>query len=114
MADLRHQALILAVVCAGFAPARPAMAQDTAPDDWTTRKCELYAAAWQQVLDSHDLHDVRPGFVSGHQDFIDGGCDAGITVCPATQAEIALADLLLVLSMNEGMASTFVPFACPD
>lgn len=33
-------------------------------------------------------------------------------VCPVTEAELELANLLTIMTMNEGMASTFVPFKC--
>lgn len=117
MADLRHQAvtprrhspaaygLCLAAACAAWPVA--------AGEDWARQKCALYASAWQQVLETADLQDIGADFIAAHQRFIDSGCDAGIRVCARTRAEIALADLLTVLSMNEGMASTFVPFGCP-
>lgn len=89
-------------------------AQQPRPDDWAQAKCALYADAWQRVLAHRDLGGVRADFVAGHQRFVDSGCDAAIRVCPRTAAELALADLLTVLSMNEGMASTFVPFECPN
>ena len=113
MADLRHTAVALAIACAGLGTPCPASANDSAPDDWTARKCDLYAEAWQWVLETRDLRGVSTGFITTHQAFIDSGCDATITTCPQTTAEIALADLLTVASMNEGMASTFAPFACP-
>jgi hypothetical protein len=113
MADLRHKALILAVACAGLGTPCLASAKDGAPDDWATQKCSLYADAWQWVVDTRDLRGVGAGFMATHQAFVDSGCNAALTTCPQTKAEIALADLLTVLSMNEGMASTFAPFACP-
>jgi hypothetical protein len=82
-------------------------------EDWARQKCDLYASAWQRMLESADLQGIGAEFLSAHQRFIDSGCDPAIRVCARTAAEIALADLLTVLSMNEGMASTFVPFGCP-
>ncbi|MBK0327397.1 hypothetical protein I5535_08825 [Rhodobacteraceae bacterium F11138] len=103
--DTRLPALLLAL---GWGSA------GVAQDAWTQRKCGLYAAAWQQVLDANALDGVRETFRQRHQDFIDRGCPAETRICARTQAEIDLADLMTVLSMNEGMASTFVPFGCPD
>ncbi|MCB1311869.1 MAG: hypothetical protein KDK29_08260 [Sedimentitalea sp.] len=94
--------------------AAPAVAAAAgAGEDWARQKCDLYAAAWQRVLETADLQDIGAEFLSAHQRFIDRGCDPEVRVCARTPPEIALADLLTVLSMNEGMASTFVPFGCP-
>ncbi len=85
-----------------------------AQDGWSGRKCDLYANAWRDVLATRDLRDVSAGFIARHQAFVDGGCPGTTRICLQNPADIALADLLTVLSMNEGMASTFVPFGCPD
>ncbi len=84
-----------------------------AADAWTTRKCELYASAWNRALDLHGRQELGADFIGNHDAFIATGCADGRKTCPTTDAEIRLADTLTVLSMNEGMASTFVPFACP-
>ncbi len=91
-----------------------ALSQSAPADDWTRRKCDLYGAAWQDVVRTHDMAGIRPGFLKKHQDFIDLGCPQDMRVCAASAGEIRLADLMTILSMNEGMASTFVPFGCPD
>jgi hypothetical protein len=105
-------ALVAAIT--GAAMVGPAAGQDSPPDDWARRKCALYATAWQRVLDTRDMGGIGADFIATHRAFIDSGCDAAIRVCPRSPGEIALADLLTVLSMNEGMASTFVPFDCPE
>jgi len=33
-------------------------------------------------------------------------------VCPRSPEEFARADIMTILAMNAGMASTFLPFAC--
>ena len=87
---------------------------EPAPPDWSAQKCALYADGWQWVLSTQDLSGISSAFLTDHQRFIDAGCDHSIEICPQSGAEYALADLLTVISMNEGMASTFVPFACPQ
>jgi hypothetical protein len=82
-------------------------------DNWTQRKCDLYSEAWMWILETQDLAGVRVGFIEEHQAFIDANCNHGIEICPVTKGDEQLADLLTVMSMNQGMASTFVPFACP-
>ncbi|MDN5788543.1 hypothetical protein [Pseudorhodobacter sp.] len=80
--------------------------------DWTARKCVLYSEAWDWVRDTHDMTGIRPEFLTEHQSFLDRGCDQEMEICPVTPEEIKLVDVLTILSMNEGMASTFVPFSC--
>jgi len=91
-----------------------ALAEPPPASDWTTQKCVLYAEGWAWVLKTQDLSGTSSGFLTEHQRFIDEGCNHSIEICPETKADFALADLLTVISMNEGMASTFVPFACPQ
>lgn len=91
-----------------------AQAEPAPLSEWTAEKCVLYTEAWAWVLKTQDLSGASSGFLTEHQRFIDAGCDHAIEICPDTQADYALADMLTILSMNEGMASTFVPFACPQ
>lgn len=80
--------------------------------DWAQRKCDLYSEGWAWVLQTQDLVGVGRVFIDRHQAFVDANCDHAISTCPVTEGERHLADLLTTISMNEGMASTFVPFAC--
>lgn len=91
-----------------------AQAEPTPLSEWSAQKCVLYSEAWDWVLKTQDLSGISSGFLTDHQRFITAGCDHSIEICPMSEAEYALADLLTILSMNEGMASTFVPFACPS
>ena len=81
--------------------------------DWTERKCELYADASSAALSWSGGDGLGPEFLARHEAFIASGCTAPHDVCPRSPEELALAELLTVMSMSEGMASTFVPFACP-
>lgn len=105
----------VAVLCAGLIVAcAPAQAEDTAADAWTRQKCDLYSAAWQNVPDIHDMTGASPQFLAQHQGFIDSGCTSDEKICATTARDLELANLMTLLSMNEGMASTFAPFGCPD
>ncbi|MDK3074770.1 hypothetical protein QO034_16900 [Sedimentitalea sp. JM2-8] len=105
----------VAVLCASLIVAcAPALAGDVTADAWTRQKCELYNTAWQSVSENHDMTGVSPQFLARHRDFIDSGCSSDEKICAATASDLDLADLMTILSMNEGMASTFVPFGCQD
>jgi hypothetical protein len=92
--------------------------QDPAPlpADWSAEKCDLYQQAFSDALAAVGPAGLRPGFLAQNDAFIASGCTTQGSVCAETEAEIALADLLTIMTMNEGMASTFVPFGCkaPD
>ncbi|QIE44631.1 hypothetical protein G5B38_03280 [Pseudohalocynthiibacter aestuariivivens] len=85
-----------------------------AQDDWSQRKCDLYQQAFADAVTAQGAVGLRPEFLNQNAGFIASGCLTQGTVCARTAEEIALANLLTVMTMNEGMASTFVPFACPD
>ncbi|MBU2982586.1 hypothetical protein KO498_12280, partial [Lentibacter algarum] len=89
-----------------------AVAEPVPLSEWTAQKCVLYTEGWNWVLETQDLSGARSEFLSEHQSFIDAGCDHAIEICPLSKGDLALANLLTLISMNEGMASTFVPFAC--
>lgn len=80
--------------------------------DWSQRKCALYAAAVQDALVVLGPDGLRPAFLAENRTFIASGCVAPREICAETPQEYAFADLLTVMTMNEGMASTFVPFGC--
>lgn len=110
MTDFRISAVFLfaIVACLAF----PAGAQDLKGLTWSEQKCVLYDRAVTAALGFQGLDGLRKEFLSKNQSFIDAGCQAPANVCPVTDAEIELANLLTIMTMNEGMASTFVPFKC--
>lgn len=57
---------------------------------------------------------ISEGFLDGNAAFIAQGCTKRGRICPQTAQERSLADMLTVMTMNEGMASTFVPIACQN
>lgn len=79
---------------------------------WSERKCELYTAAWNDATRGSGLAGISAEFLASHADFLASGCRAG-TVCPRGRAEVALADLLSLMAVAEGMAGSFLPFRCP-
>jgi hypothetical protein len=94
--------------------AQPLLAEDAPADAWSLRKCALYAQAVQDALAALGPEGIRPRFLEENKAFIASGCHAPARICAETPQEYALADLLTVMTMNEGMASTFVPFGCND
>ena len=51
-------------------------------------------------------------FIERHQAFLASGCTATADVCPRSPEELEVANALVILAMNAGSASTFLPFAC--
>ncbi|MFX0540445.1 hypothetical protein ACEWPM_001765 [Roseovarius sp. S4756] len=89
----------------------PAMAHAIS-SDWSSRKCSLYRAALADALAARDTKGLRPEFLAANEAFIASGCREVPDLCAEGPEEIAMIDMLTVMTMNEGMASTFVPFAC--
>lgn len=81
-------------------------------DDWTRAKCRLYTAAWDHLAAGDGLAGIGARFLAEHAAFLASGCTEG-RVCPQSAAELALADRLALMAVAEGMAGSFLPFACP-
>lgn len=94
--------------------ASPVAAQSLDGLSWAEQKCVLYQSAVADALQIQGHDGLRVAFLAQNDAFIAGGCVDQGHVCPATDQEGAFADLLTVMTMNEGMASTFVPFGCHD
>ena len=56
--------------------------------------------------------EVSRAFIEGNMAFIESGCESGVKVCPQSARERELVDVLTIRVVNEGMSSTFLPFAC--
>jgi hypothetical protein len=89
----------------------PAVAQQRGPT-WTETKCLRYKAAWGELVKQRGLAGLGQEFLNRHQAFIDTGCRASTHVCPRTDGELEVADMMVVAALNGGMASTFPPFSC--
>lgn len=85
-----------------------------AQSDWGSRKCELYENAWARALSSTPNNDINDSFRAANETFIAAGCTEKIAACPRSNDERELADMLTIAMLNEGAASTFLPFACDD
>lgn len=90
--------------------AQPAMAQT----DWQAQKCALYEDAWGRALQSFGDDNLNYNFVATNENFIASGCTDTIKACPRSAQELEIANVLTLVMMNEGAASTFLPFGCPS
>jgi hypothetical protein len=81
---------------------------------WTEQKCVLYQRAWDSAYAAIGPDGISAEFISKNTAFVSTGCQDPIGVCPRSEEEIDMANMLTVMTMSEGMASTFVPFNCPD
>lgn len=100
---------ILSGLVAGALPATAAE-----PDNWVEVKCERYRKAWEQGLARMGTEGLSAAFLERHAAFLASGCTARADVCARSEREIALANAMIVMAMNAGMASTFPPFYCRD
>ncbi|WP_439526976.1 hypothetical protein [Roseovarius mucosus] len=104
--------LALLAVMLSLAPI--AKAQEAPIDAWTLRKCALYAQATEDALAALGPEGLSPQFLEENRAFIASGCVGHVRICAQTAQDYAFADLLTMMTMNEGMASTFVPFGCDN
>ena len=88
----------------------PAGAEE--PSAWQQQKCALYTDAWARALDSIGSDDINYNFLAANGNFIASGCTEQIAICPQSNQERDIADLITLVMMNEGAASTFLPFRC--
>ena len=89
----------------------PANAEE--PSAWQQQKCALYTDAWTRALGSIGSDDINYNFLATNENFIASGCTEQIAICPQSNQERNIADLITLVMMNEGAASTFLPFRCP-
>ncbi|MCB5177041.1 hypothetical protein [Microvirga lenta] len=105
-------ALAALVTCAIAAGAPPAVAQERQPQSWPEVKCARYKTAWAEALSRRGTRGLGREFLDRHEAFIASGCTTKADVCPRSEEELALANIMVVAAMNAGTASTFPPFAC--
>ncbi len=96
-------ALVLMITGAG-----PTSAQT----DWQEQKCALYEAAWARALENFGDDDMNYNFIATNENFIASGCTDTVRACPRSLQELEIANMLSIVMMNEGAASTFLPFGC--
>lgn len=100
-------ALFLVAVAGG------ALAQPAPTRSWAEEKCYRYRQAFDDVLNRQGRAGLSADFLAAHDRFLAGGCTGPDRVCPRSPREIDLANVMTVRAMNAGMASTFLPWACP-
>ena len=79
---------------------------------WTEVKCARYRKAWTDALARRGEQGLGRDFIARHEAFLASGCTTRADVCPRSPEELDLANILTILAMNAGTASTFLPFAC--
>lgn len=100
-------ALMAALPLAG-----PALATPRGGPGWHDRKCHLYKQAWAQALAHRGSAGLSAGFLASHKAFLDSNCMRRADVCARSPEELDLANIMVMLSMNFGAASTLAPFYC--
>lgn len=95
------------------ASALPGQAQPTPPENWPAIKCERYSKAYAEALAKLGRKGLSQDFLDAHEAFLVSGCSIKGEVCPRSAEELNLANVMVIMGMNQGMASTFMPFACP-
>ena len=89
-----------------------AVAQETRPRGWREVKCERYTKGWSEALARRGTRGLGREFLDAHAAFLASGCTTNADVCPRSAEELDLANIMVVIAMNAGTASTFPPFAC--
>ncbi len=89
-----------------------AKAQDTPPDNWPEVKCARYKQAWSEILAKRGKQGLGQEFLERHEAFLASGCTTQADVCPRSDDELKLANMMVIAAMSFGTASTFPPFYC--
>ena len=92
--------------------ATPGLAQPAPPENWPAIKCERYTRAYAEALVKFGRKGLGQPFLDSHEAFLASGCSIRGEVCPRSAEELNLANVMVIMGMNQGMASTFMPFAC--
>lgn len=103
----------LAVFAACLYLGMPAAAQESAPTQWQVTKCRVYAEALADARRDRK-GALSKSFLDENDAFVAKGCTERVPVCPRTKADLEIANILTIVAMNAGTASTFLPFACTD
>jgi hypothetical protein len=114
---MSHRTTIIAAYAAAFAfslagGAVPAPAQESPTKSWPEVKCARYKKAWTEALARRGRLGLGREFLESHEAFLASGCTARADVCPRSSEELDLANIMVILAMNAGTASTFPPFYC--
>lgn len=114
MSRLRQAARFIAVIAAACALTQPASAQQTLDREALTAvRCAHYDKAWRDLVAKRGTEGLSADFIARHDVFIANGCSQKPDVCPRSPAELEIANVMTIVAMNDGTASTFLPFGCP-
>lgn len=108
----RHLLPAVCLLAAHVASMTPVPAQVSREESWPKIKCDNYRKAWQFTLARRDRRGLGAEFIAAHEAFLASDCQGERNVCPRSKEELDLANLMVILAMNAGTASTFLPFAC--
>ena len=101
------------IVAVALPSIQPGQAQPSrGKRSWTEEKCRRYKRDFAEALRRWGPAEVSRAFIEGNKAFIESGCESGVKVCPQSARERELVDVLTIRVVNEGMSSTFLPFAC--
>jgi hypothetical protein len=89
-----------------------AFAQEAPAPSWTEEKCARYKKAWSDLVTRRGTDGLGRDFLARHEAFLASGCTARGDVCPRSEAELAVANVLVIAAMNAGTGGSFLPFAC--
>lgn len=92
--------------------ASSAGARDNQTKNWREVKCERYKQGWATALTRMGTRGLGKEFLDSPEAFLASGCTAVGRVCPRSSEELELANIMVIVAMNAGTASTFPPFAC--
>jgi hypothetical protein len=89
-----------------------AAAPESPSQSWSEVKCVRYKKGWSDALARKGTQGLGREFLDRHEAFLASGCTARADVCPRSAEELDLANIMVIVAMNAGTASTFPPFAC--
>lgn len=109
-----HRVLLVAFAITASAASPMAVAQQPLDREALTAvRCAHYDKAWRDIVAKRGTEGLSADFIARHDAFIANGCSQRPDVCPRSPAELEIANVMTIVAMNDGTASTFLPFACP-
>ena len=79
---------------------------------WPEVKCARYKKAYADAIARVGTRGLGQAFLERHDAFMAAGCTSRADVCARSPEELDLANRLVIMAMNQGIASTFLPFTC--
>ena len=104
-------ALLAWSLCGGTSPA---IAQSVQKQSWPEVKCARYKKAWADAIAYRGTKGLSAEFLERHEAFLTSGCMARADVCPRSEEELYMVDMMVAAVVNAGIAGTFLPFICRD